>query len=102
MPNPPARATDAEIAKALTALPGWTVENGKLHRVYQFEDFMAAMHWMSAAALVIHEMDHHPEWFNVYSTVRVELVTHAAEGITARDLELASRLEALAERWPRH
>ena len=99
MTNAPIRASDAQVREALASLPGWSVENGKLHRVFQFPNFMEAMHWMAAAALIIDELDHHPEWFNVYSTVRVELVTHSAAGITALDLNLAGRLEALAQRW---
>jgi 4a-hydroxytetrahydrobiopterin dehydratase len=102
MSNAPTRASEAEVRDALASLPGWSVENGKLHRVYQFANFMEAMHWMAAAALIAHDMDHHPEWFNVYSTVRVELVTHSAEGITGLDLNLAARLEALAQRWDKH
>jgi 4a-hydroxytetrahydrobiopterin dehydratase len=97
----PVRLTDAEIAEALRALPGWSVAGGKLHREYRFHDFLEAWGFMSAAALIVQQMDHHPEWFNVYHTVRVELVTHDAGGISARDVELAGRMEALAARWPR-
>jgi 4a-hydroxytetrahydrobiopterin dehydratase len=68
----------------------------KLQRTYEFADFIEAWGFMSAAALVVQEMDHHPEWHNVYNRVRIELVTHDAGGITARDIELAKRLEALA------
>jgi 4a-hydroxytetrahydrobiopterin dehydratase len=46
-------------------------------------------------------MDHHPEWSNVYGTVKVALVTHSASGVTSRDVELARRMEAIAERWPK-
>jgi 4a-hydroxytetrahydrobiopterin dehydratase len=90
------KLSDAEINTALRALPGWSVVAGKLARVYEFPDFIAAWGFMSSAALVIQQMDHHPEWFNVYGRVRVELVTHDAGGITARDVELATRLESLA------
>jgi 4a-hydroxytetrahydrobiopterin dehydratase len=85
-----------ELDDALHALPGWRVVNNKLQRTYEFGDFIEAWGFMSCAALVIQQMDHHPEWFNVYNRVRIELVTHDAAGITVRDLELAKRLEALA------
>ena len=95
------KLSESDVAIALGTLPGWSVENGKLLRTYHFANFVEAWGFMSAAALLIQAMDHHPEWFNVYSTVKVELVTHDAKGITARDVELAGKLEALAARWPK-
>lgn len=95
-----AKLAEPELQQALSELPSWSVEGGKLLRVYRFRDFVEAFAFMTAAALRIQEMDHHPEWSNVYSTVRVELVTHDSGGITARDVELARKLEALAARWP--
>jgi 4a-hydroxytetrahydrobiopterin dehydratase len=90
------KMNQAELDEALKALPEWRVVSGKLHRSYEFADFIEAWGFMSAAALVVQEMDHHPEWHNVYNRVRIELVTHDAGGITARDIELARRLETLA------
>ncbi len=92
------RLEGAELESALRPLTGWTVEQGKLHRVWRFADFVDAFGFMSSAALFAHEMDHHPEWSNVYATVTVDLVTHDAGGITARDVELAKRMEDLARR----
>jgi 4a-hydroxytetrahydrobiopterin dehydratase len=87
-----------ELAAAVAGLPGWRVVEGKLHKEYKFRDFVEAVGFMTSAALVIQEMDHHPEWFNVYSTVRIDLVTHDAGGITAMDTALAAKLEELAGR----
>ena len=101
MTSRPARLTDAEIGDALRDLPEWRVQNGKLAREYHFRDFVEAWGFMSAAALLVQQLDHHPEWFNVYGTVKVELVTHDAGGISARDVELARRFEALAARSSR-
>jgi 4a-hydroxytetrahydrobiopterin dehydratase len=50
---------------------------------------------MSRVALLAERADHHPEWFNVYGTVRIELVTHDAGGVSTRDVELARRIDAL-------
>ena len=97
----PVKLGENEVREALGRLPGWSVANGKLTKTYRFGDFVEAWGWMSAAALLVQQMDHHPEWFNVYSTVRVELVTHDAGGISARDVELAGKFEALAARWPK-
>lgn len=93
---PAARLTDAEIAATLARLPEWRHEDGALRRTYRFPDFVRAYAFMTACALRIQELDHHPEWSNVYGTVEVRLVTHDAGGITARDAELAARMEALA------
>lgn len=87
---------DAEVERRLRDLPSWRIENGKLHREYRFADFVTAFGFMTSAALVAESLNHHPEWFNVYGTVRVDLTTHDAGGITERDFALASRMEALA------
>lgn len=92
------RLTGDEIELALSQLAGWKVAGGKLHREYRFRDFVEAWGWMAGASLVIQQMDHHPEWSNVWADVRVDLWTHDAGGITRMDVELAKRLEALASR----
>jgi 4a-hydroxytetrahydrobiopterin dehydratase len=94
----PAKLTETEIAMALSDLPDWKVEGGKLHREYKFADFVAAFGFMTGAALVAQAMDHHPEWFNVWNTVRVDLATHDAGGISALDVKLAQSMEKLASR----
>ena len=96
----PARSTEVEIAAELARLPRWAIEGDKLHRLYKFADFVTAFGFMASAALVAERMNHHPEWFNVWSTVRVHLVTHDAAGITALDFELARAMEAIAEHLP--
>jgi len=90
------KLSESEVAAELETLPGWSVAGGKLLRNYSFGDFVKAWSFMSGAALVIQQMDHHPEWFNVYDRVRVELVTHDLHGIGTRDVELARKLEDLA------
>jgi 4a-hydroxytetrahydrobiopterin dehydratase len=90
-----------ELAAALARLPEWQVVGGKLSREYRFRDFADAFTFICACALRIHALDHHPEWSNVYSTVKVELVTHDAGGITAKDVELASAMEETARRFPK-
>jgi 4a-hydroxytetrahydrobiopterin dehydratase len=85
-----------EIEAALSELEGWSVEAGKLHRVFEFADFNEAFGFMTRAALHAEAMDHHPEWFNVYARVVVDLTTHSAGGITAKDVELARRMSAIA------
>jgi 4a-hydroxytetrahydrobiopterin dehydratase len=90
------KLTDAEIQRELATTPGWALAAGKLQRTFQFRDFVAAFGFMASAALVAERMNHHPEWFNVYRTVRVDLATHDAGGITALDFELARAMNAIA------
>ena len=85
-----------EITQRLTKLPQWSLENGKLHRVYKFENFVEAFGFMSACALVAEKHDHHPEWSNVYSTVEVTLSTHDAGGLTELDIKLADAMDRYA------
>ncbi|MEM7610514.1 MAG: 4a-hydroxytetrahydrobiopterin dehydratase [Pseudomonadota bacterium] len=84
------------VIAALGDLDGWSLEAGKLHREFKFADFITAFGFMSSAAIAAEKMNHHPEWFNVYSTVRVDLTTHDAGGITPLDFELAEKMNALA------
>ena len=99
MSNPkPVKLHESEVAGALSGLPGWQSKGGKLHREYSFVDFVAAFAFMAGAALIAQGMDHHPEWFNAWNTVRVDLATHATGGITAFDVKLAHAMEDLAGR----
>jgi 4a-hydroxytetrahydrobiopterin dehydratase len=84
------------VQKRLAELPGWTFKDGKLHREYKFADFVEAFSFMSACALCAERADHHPEWFNVWNRVVVDLATHDAGGITDKDFALASKMEKLA------
>jgi len=92
----PTALDDTAIARALDTLEGWTLDEGKLLREFRFASFGEAFGFMSRAALVAEKLDHHPEWFNVYSTVRVHLTTHDAGGLTELDLELARAMNAIA------
>jgi 4a-hydroxytetrahydrobiopterin dehydratase len=84
------------LRDAVQAIPEWVVEGDKLFREFKFADFNEAFGFMARAALIAEQMDHHPEWFNVYSTVRVHLTTHDASGITELDTVLASAMDRIA------
>ena len=91
------RLSDEQIDDALKELDGWVLENGKLNREFKFANFIQAFGFMTSAAIEAEKMNHHPEWFNVYSKVSVQLVTHDAGGITALDIDLAAKMNALAK-----
>ena len=90
------KLTDSQIQEALDSLPSWSVANEKLHREYRFADFVHAFGFMATSAIAIEKMNHHPEWFNVWNRVTVDLSTHDAGGITQKDLELARLLDGFA------
>src|SRR6201990_2764456 len=91
---------NAEARKsALAGLAGWSEAQGgeAIARTFTFKDFNEAFGFMSRAALVAEKSDHHPEWRNVYKTVEVVLATHDAGGVTKRDIELATAMDAIAK-----
>lgn len=92
----PLQLSAYELDAALSELDGWTIQAGKLHRQFQFASFVEAFGFMSSSALVAESMGHHPEWFNVYNKVTVDLTTHDAGGITLMDIKLARRMNQLA------
>jgi 4a-hydroxytetrahydrobiopterin dehydratase len=88
-----------DIDQRLGSIRGWTVANGKLHKEFHFQNFVQAFGFMSSVALIAESMNHHPEWFNVYNNVTMDLNTHSAGGITDLDFEFAGKVDALE--WSR-
>lgn len=76
---------------------GWTLVDGRdaITKSFVFKNFIEAFGWMAQAALLAEKLNHHPEWFNVYKTVEVTLSTHDAGGLTALDVKLATKMDAL-------
>ena len=98
MAEQPCKMTDRDLQASLQELSGWAVVGGKLHREYQFENFVHAFAFMAGSALLAESMGHHPEWSNVYNKVVIDLVTHSLGGISDFDVKLARQLHALAQR----
>jgi len=91
--------TQNELTNALAGLKDWQIIDGKLHRDLKFKSFVEAFGFMSSIAIVAESQGHHPEWFNVYNRVTIDLVTHDAGGITNKDIELASIINELAKKF---
>jgi len=92
------RATAAEIADFLNAHPEWTAADNRLTRVFSFTNFREAFGFMTEAAFIAERNNHHPDWSNVYNRVTVQLSTHDAGGISARDFDLARQMEKIVAR----
>ena len=92
---PAKRVSEAEIRTMLSNTSGWSVVNGKLHREYACKDFVTAFGNMTRVALVAQAMDHHPEWFNVWNKVVIDLTTHSVKGISDYDFVLAEKISEI-------
>ncbi len=89
------RLSETEITEELKKLEGWAIKDNKLHKEFQFDSFNQAFGFMTRSAMEIEKMNHHPEWFNVYNRITVDLTTHDAGGITNNDINLARILNSL-------
>ena len=96
MTTPP-KLTETQLREALADLPGWNLEDDKLHRKLQFQDFKAALGFMVAVGCYAEAKNHHPEWHNVYNRVEVWLTTHDAGGLTEKDIALAREIDRRAQ-----
>ncbi len=78
-------------------LPEWTMVEGRdaIHRRFTFRDFSEAWGFMARVALLAEAQNHHPEWANVWNRVEIQLTTHDAGGLSARDVRLAKAIDAL-------
>jgi len=92
----PPKASAEEIRAFIDQYPLWSVEDSKLHREYAFDNFVQAFGFMTQVALIAERANHHPEWFNVYRKVVIDLSTHEAGGITELDFDLGRKMEAIA------
>ena len=91
------KSSKQELQAFIEANPTWKIDNEKLQKTFVFKNFVEAFGFMTQAALVAERSDHHPEWFNVYKTVLVDLTTHEANGITQRDFDLAISMDKIAK-----
>ncbi len=84
------KLSDEQIQARLRDVPGWELADGKLHREFQFKNFVEAFGFMTSLALHAEANGHHPEWFNVYNRVVIDLNTHDVGGLSAFDFEFAA------------
>ncbi len=90
-------AAIAELNQSLDDDKQWRIENNKLCKDFKFKSFIWAFGWMSQVAIWAEKLKHHPEWFNVYNKVNIELTTHDAGGISELDFKLAQKMELYAK-----
>ncbi|UTW55188.1 4a-hydroxytetrahydrobiopterin dehydratase [Kordiimonas sp. SCSIO 12610] len=90
--------TEQEINDALSTLKGWeyVAEDKAIKKTFLFKNFSEAWGFMNRAALLAEKMDHHPEWFNVYNKVEVTMTTHDEDGVTLKDITMATAMNGFA------
>jgi len=85
---------------ALAQLSGWTTVEGErdaIAKTFKFKDFNQAFGFMTRVAIKADQLDHHPEWFNVYNRVEVVLATHDVDGVSELDVTLATFMDDVAK-----
>src|SRR5689334_2036602 len=91
------KLSESEIQEQVKDLDGWQVINGKINKTFEFNNFVQAFGFMTRVAMEAEKMNHHPEWFNVYNHVKIELVTHDLGGISTYDIKFADTINKLYE-----
>ncbi|XP_063387592.1 pterin-4-alpha-carbinolamine dehydratase [Cydia fagiglandana] len=76
---------------------GWKVQSNRdaIEKEFMFKNFNEAFGFMSRVALLAEKMDHHPEWFNVYNKLQVTLSSHDVNGLSKRDIKMATFMNTL-------
>lgn len=90
------KLSENEIKDEMAKLKGWKIVDGKLNRTFEFADFNEAFGFMTRVAMEVEKLNHHPEWFNVYNRVKIELVTHDVGGLSNFDFKLAHVINRIA------
>ena len=85
-----------EIRKELSKLKDWKVVKGRIQRNFEFRSFNEAFGFMTRVAMEAEKLDHHPDWYNVYNRVRIDLVTHDVGGLSNYDFMLAGKIDKIA------
>jgi 4a-hydroxytetrahydrobiopterin dehydratase len=89
--------TPTQVNEMLKQVKGWTIEEGKLVKVYPFTNYYQTMAFVNALAWISHREDHHPDLLVGYNKCRVEYMTHAIGGLSENDFVCAAKCDQLFE-----
>ena len=92
------KSNAAQIKSALAKIPDWKKEDALISRLFQFEDFPAAMKFVNAVAELAEQAWHHPDIAIRWNKVTLALTTHDAGGLTQKDFDLARQFDQLSLR----
>lgn len=89
--------TSEEVAQRLSALPDWQMVDGHLHREFTFANFTDAWAFMNRVAPIAEQLDHHPNWSNVWNRVVIDITSHDSGGPTERCFALANGIDGVVD-----
>ena len=95
------RLDEKQIRDELASLKDWSIKEGRLTKTVRFKDFNQAFGFMTRVALYAERLNHHPEFYNVYNTVRIDLITHDINGISNYDFRLARIIDGMLDEYTR-
>ena len=87
--------SEGQIRDELKHLKGWQLIGNYIKKDFEFSNFREAMSIMLRISYEAEDLNHHPEWFNVYNKLNISLSTHDTGGVTKKDIELAERIESI-------
>ena len=87
-----------EIEKRLKEVPNWILNQNKIQRNFKFKDFNECMVYINKIADIANELNHHPEWFNVYNNLDITLTIHDVKGLSELDFNFAKKIDSLIEK----
>ena len=89
---------DGELKELTAKIPGWEIKSEYIERVFNFSNFIEAFSFMTKIALICEKYNHHPNWENIYSEVKIKLSSHDLGGITNLDETLATEINELLKK----
>lgn len=87
--------TPEEVAERLATVPGWSMVDGHLHREFTYANFTEAWAFMNRVAPIAEQLDHHPNWSNVWNSVVIDITSHDSGGPTERCFALAKGIDGV-------
>jgi len=87
--------TSEEVADRLATIPEWAMVDGHLHREFTYANFAEAWAFMNRVAPIAEELDHHPNWSNVWNSVVIDITSHDSGGPTERCFALAKGIDGV-------
>lgn len=91
------RLSAARVKTLLRGVPGWKLRRGRLARTASFEDFLTLMDYVNDMAQIAEDEKHHPDFAVHYNKLDISIWTHAIDGLSENDFNLAAKLSVLLD-----
>ncbi len=93
------KLTKEEVDKSLQIINNWELIDNSIQKKFTFKDFNEAMKTINQIAEIANELNHHPEWFNVYNKLEIKLTTHDVNGLSKIDFKFAKKVDSLTQKF---